>query len=311
MKNLILIIWLISCEVFAQIPNFEGPRDLGIVDAKLVNEASGIVASRKNNQVLWVHNDEGTDTRIFAINTKAEIVAIYYLNIKDGRDFEDITIGKGTSTDDWYLYLGDIGDNDKKHEKKFIYRFKEPNVSSEQKLKVDTIFSIDKITFKLPDIYDSEAMMFDPITKDLLIISKREKNELVFKLPYPHSTSKTINAEEIAEVPFGYEGFNGSGVTGCDISEDGTEILIKTYSKVYYYFRDNTKPIEKSFDKKPAEVNYQFEPQGEAICWHPKSVGYFTLSEMSPFEIPAHLYYYERNGTTVKKKLKLKKLKSK
>jgi hypothetical protein len=308
MKYLIFIIAFFgNMYLLAQIPNFEGPRDLGIVDYKYVNEASGIVASRMNNQILWTHNDEGNDPRIFAINTSAQIVAIYYLNLKDGRDFEDITIGKGTDSDDWYLYLGDIGDNNKNHEKKFIYRFKEPKVDASQNLVTDTIYSFDKITFKLPDIYDSEAMMFDPITKDIIIISKREKKELVFKLPYPHSTTKTMNAEEIAEVPFGYEGFNGSGVTAADISEDGTEILIKTYSKVYYYSRDISKPIEKAFDKKPAEVNYTFEPQGEAICWHPKSVGYFTLSEMSPFEIPPHLYYYERNGTTVKKKVKKKK----
>ena len=127
-------------------------------------------------------------------------------------------------------------------------------------------------------------------------------NEKVFRLAFPQSTDKTITAEYIATVPYGYEGFTGSGVTGANISASGTEIFIKTYAKVYYYNRKPGETISNALYNKPLEVNYQMEPQGEAICWHSQSKGYYTISEMSPFNIPAHLYFYPRKGVGVKKK---------
>ena len=41
----------------ADVPEFLPGRRAGTVETKLITEASGIVASRKNPPVLWVHND--------------------------------------------------------------------------------------------------------------------------------------------------------------------------------------------------------------------------------------------------------------
>ncbi len=299
-----------TIELFSQSNNFEGPVDLGIVDDSIINEASGIAASRKNKNILWVHNDDSPEARVFAINTSAKIVAIYVLNIKNGRDWEDIAIGPGPEDNFDYIYFGDIGDNLKQFKTKDIYRFKEPYVSEDQKQKIDTIREYDKITFKFPDkIYDSEALMIDPQTKDLYVITKRLDNEKVYKIEYPQSVATTITADFVTELPFGYEGMNGSGVTAADISSEGTEILIKTYSKVYYFRRNSGETIKEALKKDSKSIHYQMEPQGEGISWHPASLGYYTISERSPFLIPAHLYYYKRVETSVKKKKNSKKMK--
>jgi hypothetical protein len=39
----------------------------GNVQSSLVIEASGLAASRKNANVLWVHNDSGDSARVFAM----------------------------------------------------------------------------------------------------------------------------------------------------------------------------------------------------------------------------------------------------
>ncbi|MFC2131371.1 hypothetical protein ACFLSQ_08040 [Bacteroidota bacterium] len=301
--NILIILILTTLFLHSQVPEFEGPVDLGIVDTSILNEASGIAASKINKNVLWTHNDEGSDPRIFAINSSAKILAIYYLDINDGRDWEDIATGPGPDEGSEYIYLGDIGDNLARFDKKYIYRFKEPFVDEKQNLITDTINIIDKISFKYPDkIYDAEAVMLDPITKDLYVVSKRLQNEKVFRLPYPQSTSKTITAEYIATLPFGFEGLDGTGVSAGDISSDGSEILIKNYSKMYFFKRSKSATIQDALKQNPAEVHYQIEPQGEAVCWHPESSGYYTLSETSRFNIPAHLYFYPRKVSGVKKK---------
>ena len=51
---------------------FSEPTDQGEVKNPAINEASGIVASRKNPGVLWTHNDSGNDAKIYAISTSGE-----------------------------------------------------------------------------------------------------------------------------------------------------------------------------------------------------------------------------------------------
>ena len=51
-------------------------RKVGIVQTDLIQEASGIVASRKNKSVLWVHNDSGNSTIVYAINPTGELLML-------------------------------------------------------------------------------------------------------------------------------------------------------------------------------------------------------------------------------------------
>jgi hypothetical protein len=243
---------IVTAILFSKVIDFKNPIDLGIVDPEYINEASGLAASSKNKNVLWTHNDDSPNANIIAINSKGKILGIYYLNNTIGKDWEDIAIGPGPSDGRDYIYFGDIGDNMQRFDIKNIYRFEEPVVDEEQKFMTDTIYKFDKITFKYPDkIYDSEALMIDPHTKNIYIITKRLKNEKVFKIAYPYLVGQTITAEYITDIPIGYEGMNGTGVTAGDISRDGKEILIKNYSHVYYFYRSSGETIKAALQKEP------------------------------------------------------------
>ncbi len=117
-----------------------------------------------------------------------------------------------------------------------------------------------------------------------------------------YSTEKTNLARFVAEAPFGSEGFKGSGATAMDISRKGDEILIKTYLKAYYFKKKKGQSLEEAFSNEPKTIAYKPEPQGEAIAWTPDADGYFTVSEAGPFDAPVKLYFYRREGTSVKKK---------
>jgi len=276
---------------FAQDDPVFGERvDMGLIEYDAIDEASGIAASRKNNDVLWTHNDSGGMNRIFAVNTKGEHLGIFKINGAFARDWEDITVGPGPVEGEHYIYIGEIGDNNARYDLKYIYRVIEPEISP-GKAPIDTTLNItEKITFRYPDgKRDAETLMVDPITRDIYVVSKREKNVRVYRLPYPQSTSETIIPEHVATL-------NITNTNGGDISPSGCEILIKTYTNIYCWRRDINQDFRQAFDNNPLVLLYIPEPQGEAVSWKPDGMGYYTISEENLMQ-PAHLYFYPRLST--------------
>jgi L-ribulokinase len=60
-------------------PQFLAGTKVGALQSPLINEASGIAASRKNANVLWVHNDSDDSARIFAMSYDGTHLGIYNL----------------------------------------------------------------------------------------------------------------------------------------------------------------------------------------------------------------------------------------
>jgi len=274
--------------------------DLGIIDYSQLKEISGIAAGRVNKDIFWLHNDSGNDNKIYAIDRSAKLKAVYVLKGIKLIDTEDIAIGLGPEKGENYIYLADIGDNDATRDKKFIYRFKEPHIPSSDSVISAEIVDIDTLSFVFPDgKRDAETIMIDPLGMDIVIVSKRDENAHVYIANIPPRGSSELNFKNIAHLPFGYEGFNNSGVTAGDIAGDGSEILIKTYSKVYYYRRLSGEKLQETFSRKPVNVDYIMEPQGEALCFGAKNEGFYTTSESSPLNITPHLYFYRRISTGI------------
>ena len=93
---------------------------------RAIKETSGIAASRRVDNVWWVHNDSGDSARVFAINTSGQTLGEYALSGASAIDWEDIAAGPGPTAGVSYLYVGDIGDNDQKRRDLVIYRIPEP-----------------------------------------------------------------------------------------------------------------------------------------------------------------------------------------
>lgn len=262
------------------------PFALGISTGKLdnaqINEASGLVASRNNAQALWTHNDSGDEARFFLIDATAKHLGTFYLEGAIHRDWEDMAISteKGIN----YLFLGDIGDNMATSELKVIYKVPEPKIENRALPLTDTLKNIQKITYRYPDgNRDSECLMIDPITNDLIIISKREDNVHIYLAPFPQSTSTTITLTKVGTLSFGE-------VVAGDISPDGNEILLKDYTRVFYWKKEGNESIAQLLQKPFQNLPYIQEPQGESIAWKLDGSGYYTLSEGSG----ASLLFYKR-----------------
>ena len=159
----------------------------------------------------------------------------------------------------------------------------------------------ESIYLEYPDgARDAEAMFVDPANGDIYIVTKRELKVRVYRAEYPQAINDTTVLEYLLELPFGSMGIPGNGVTGADISTDGREILIKTYSAVYYFSRENGESIEDALAKTPKTLKYTIEPQGEGICWAADGKGFYTLSEFGSAS-ESIFYFYSRLSNAVKK----------
>jgi hypothetical protein len=281
-----IIFVLVRCSSYSHIFS-KGKKLASITDSRL-NEISGLVASRANKDLIWVHNDSGNKPEIYLVNKKLEIKMIIKIKDAYNHDWEDIAMGPGPDQSKNYIYLADVGDNHAHRFYKTIYRFEEPVLQAIDKdtTIINTVDTYDKTVFHLEDgRKDVEAMLVDPYTHYILIISKRENPATVYKVATTDFNDTTI-AKTVMHLPI-------KKIVAADFSKDGKEVLIKTYRRIYYWNNDTQKPLEELLQGSPLVVRYKRELQGEAIGWAHDSKGFFTLGE-KPFCIPSFLYYYKR-----------------
>lgn len=277
---------------------FDPGISMGQLADRAINEASGIAVSYSNPGMLWTHNDSGDKARIYLIDSLGRTMMRVTLPGIKNRDWEDITTGPGPDLARPYVYIGEIGDNDARYEFKLIYRMEEPSFKSS-----DTVIEqVDSIKFVYPDgNRDAETLMIDPLTRDLYIVSKRERKVNLYRLSFPQSTTEVMVAElAAAELDFnrlgeekGYNPRYFNQVVGGDISPDGSEVLIKDYSSVYYWKRRAGEKLEDVLRRNPEVLPYAPEARGEAITFSNGGYGYYTLSEEVDGHIP-HLIFYRR-----------------
>lgn len=263
---------------------FEKAESKGKV-SKVLEEASGLVASKANPGYLWTINDSGNPAEVFLLDDEAEIVMTCKLKKVDNRDWEDITIGPGPVAGKDYLYVGEIGDNEAKYDLKYLYRFEEPQFKKDKKI---TIEAFDTLIIKLPDgARDMEAMAVDQLKGDFYFVSKREDNVNVYWLQGGQLVKgDTLIPEKLISLPY-------HNTVALGISFDTHELLLKTYDEIYYWKKADSLTIVQTLLSQPILLNYTPEPQGEAVAWSLDGKGFYTLSESVDNE-KAKLYYYKR-----------------
>ena len=289
-----LFIWLLisSFYSFAQSP--------ATVKSIELNEISGLVVTKNNT--IYVHNDSGDTTRFFAINSHGDLFGTYYFQGDPKRkllgilDCEDIAYGPGPDNGKNYIYLGDIGDNSSLRPYISVYRIPEPDKAGKVKV------SRELVHLKYPNRpQDAEAMMVDPISKELIIVSKRQDTVGIYSTSLSFKDGDTVKLQKRGSLYLPVRLVPSSKyVVSGDISADGKQILLKTYQNVYYWQRQGNEPINQTLLRKPIELPYVRERQGEAIGFTPDGKGYYCISEgLNPV-----IYYYPLNQQVIEQALK-------
>jgi len=263
---------------------FSAPVNIGQIQSDELSEISGMVASIKNNGSFWVINDSGNTAKLYLIDLSGHILSSYELNNTSNVDWEDIAIMVDQKTGASKIVIADIGDNMAIRDHVKIIIVDEPDTKKETGRSI-TPSSTYRLKYE-DGARDAETLLIDPISNKLFIVSKREDKVRLYELP-PLKSSEGIQAMTFKQ------SFELKSITSGAISADGSEILLKNYSKIYYWKRSEDQSLMEVLRTKHELLNYNPEPQGESITWNTDASGFYTLSEKSwaPKQI---MYFYER-----------------
>ena len=213
---------------------FDDPTAAGVLVTSDLTEASGMIASMKNQNHFWVINDSGNDANLFLIDQKGLVVHTYWIKDAINRDWEEITLKKDRLSGQPLLVIADIGDNNAIRKDVNLLFFEEPKFSDP----TDTLITeYQKHVFTYEDgARDAETIIHDPVSDELFIISKREENVRIYQVPST-SGDKTGLLRFKASIPL-------RNVTSADITAVGDEIILKTYTSVFFWERDRQESID-------------------------------------------------------------------
>lgn len=218
---------------------WSAPVNAGTLDSTYLREASGVAISRQVPNRAYHMIDGDAQAKVTVTDLNGRFIQNIPVNeLPMSADTEELAYAKcGTAN---CIFIGNIGDNDFKRESIEVLSFKEESAFNGP-AKV-----VSRLTLRYPDgPANSEAMIVHPSTGELFIFTKEEriKKEVppvrVYKLRKEHVTKAqgSFTLEKVGEIdltalhPAGKK--DDFVVTGADISEDGTTLLLVTKKLVF------------------------------------------------------------------------------
>jgi hypothetical protein len=249
-----------------------------LVDPSMV-EASGLAVSRSNDGLLWAHNDSGDKPRLFLISESGELKLTVTLKGAKNVDWEDITSFQKDGKN--YICVGDIGDNRAIRKELTLYMFEEPIWNGQsQTLEVD---QFESMSFTYAEgARDAETLMVDPNNQDIVILSKRDPQALVYQFKFQPGKDFVIEKSGIMKI---------TGFTAGDVNVKG-EIIIKDYNNIYLYKSGGQSVSSILINGQFIKIPYKPEPQGESIVWSLDCTGFFTVSEKRYEDSRQFIYFF-------------------
>jgi hypothetical protein len=262
-------------------------HEMGKIKVSDLRETSGMVASRLNPNVLWVHND-GPVRQLYAVSTTGKLVAIVDCSVPIA-DLEDIAIGPGPKQGIDYLYLGDIGDNSARRREVRVVRFPEPELTGERGQRLN-VQDAESLRLVYPDgPHDAETLIVDPKSGELLIVTKENGSARVYSVP-----AKSLDSSEGASLSSAGT-LSVDGVSAGAISNDGSRLILRRENQGWLWERRPEESIAEALARKPQKIDVLGKrqgPNGESVSFTPSGGGYYTLSEgkkqaIYRFDLPA------------------------
>ena len=224
-----------------------------------INEVSGVVASR-TAQALWIEEDSGNPTTIYAIDPAGRKLATVQVLGATNHDWEDIALARGR------IWLGDIGDNRRERTELQVYWFTEPSLST-------TSVSARLLTLTYADgiAHNAEAMVVDKSSRSLFIFTKESGTSRVFQASIRRlrgGESRVLT--QVATLPL-------STVTAADIGPSG--VIVKS-GDGYLYRWTRDKQVLSALATAPCQAP---AGPGESIGFSSDDRGLYAIPEgLSP-----------------------------
>ena len=276
-------------------PRFEIAFQGNLSDPQ-IEEASGIAASRRRTDVLWIINDGEHGPYLYAVSLQGEALGRVEISSAENVDWEDLSAFQEGGRP--YLLIADFGDNREQRRLCTLYVVPEPHFTegltgsnrAGWERRIDYVYE--------DGPRDSEGVAVDVGLGEILIMTKRTEPPLVYTLPLAPAQAGIQVARRRAKVrhippPTAADladdpvfGRFRSQPTAMDISPDGAWIVVLTYKNAYLYPMSKDTLGKALFQPPPISVHLPPLRQAEAICFSADGKRLFVTSE----KIPAPLY---------------------
>lgn len=267
---------------------YRDPVVAGTLGDPAITESSGLVASARNPGLLWTHNDSGGGPVLYCLGPTGSSCGTWTVTAAAARDWEDIAAGPGPEPGVPYLYVGDIGDNEGALAEIRVWRVPEPEVAADDGAATEPA---EAIRLRYPDgPHDAEALLVNPASGDLYVITKDRSAAGVYKAPAPLDPATAVTMERVAVLAVGRSNVDprSSFVTGADITADASRVILATYGAGYELVLP---PTAAAFDEIWAApltpVPLGPRAQGEAVAYRSDGRALYATSEgaSTPFHV--------------------------
>lgn len=215
-------------------------------------QASGIAAARGEDDLYYIHDDNGGAAGLYMVSGTGEYLGYQELQGEGlvNEDWEDIAPGPCPDAVDaeHCLWIGDIGDNDKDRPNIDVWVVRESRGVSETAAHCILVYPEGKKR-------DAEALFVDPAGA-LRIVTKDNDGAKVFVLTDPQcdgATTQTLVEET--------ELVLDEKVTGAAMNADGTAVVLRGLLKAWSWTGCSL------WSGPPEELSLTVEPQGEAVTF--------------------------------------------
>lgn len=262
--------------------SYKTGQALGELKTDKLNEISGIVESRRNIGVLWLHNDAGDSPRLFAVGLAGHLLAEVAVPGAKAEDWEDVAIGPGPLVAKPYLYIADTGDNAANRDQVTVYRAPEPLIDPGLGGVKTSLEQVESFAFRYPDgPRDAEALMVDPLSGDLFVVSKENNGKSrLYRAKAPLQPGSAVELAKVGKLDFGNGLLLGDELaTAADIAADGLHFAIRTRDHAFEWPRLAGESVPQALFAAPCVLPLKSEDQGEALAYAADGSGFYTVSE--------------------------------
>jgi hypothetical protein len=223
-----------------------------------VRESSGVEPVSGAEGLFWTHNDSGWGPDLHAISADGRLVATVRVRGATNRDWEDMAAGPCDAGR--CLYLGDIGDNDARHEEIVLWRIPEPAPRGGR-----TDAPAERFAARYPGgPRDAEGLFVLPDGAVYVVTKGREAPVELFRWPTPLEAGP-VELQSVRVLRPAPEQV-GDMATGAASSPDGRWVAIRSYATLDLW-RTETLLGGGGSPELIVDLLALGEPQGEAVAF--------------------------------------------